>query len=127
KYYKEVWEERNPEKIPELFEDNYVNHAGSRGSLKGPAGIRKNYDSLIEAFPDVRFDLEDILVEDDKVVVRYVMHGTHEGVFQATPGTGNPVTVPGIGIYKIGDGKIKESWVVRDSLTLLKNIGVTAI
>ena len=123
RYYREVWEERQPEAITQLFGASYVNHAGSRGTLAGPAGIRANYDATTAAFPDVRFTLDDVLVEGDKVVVRYTMLGRQDGAFQGTLPSGREVNVPGIGIYRVADGRIQESWVVRDSLALLKQIG----
>lgn len=122
-YYDVVWAKRRPAEIGSLFARSYLNHAGVRGVLAGPAGIRSNYESLIKAFPDVSFVLDDFLVDGDKVVVRYTMQGTHEGEFQGTARTGRAVTVPGIGIYRIEDGLIQESWVVRDSLLLLRQIG----
>lgn len=122
-YYEEVWAKRQPHLIPSFFADDYRNNAGSRGVLSGPAGIRSNYDGLITSFPDIEMSLEEIIVEQDKVVVRYIMRGTHTGVFQGTPATGRKVEVPGIGIYRVSNGKIAESWVVRDSLVLLRQIG----
>lgn len=123
RYYDEVWAQRRPEAIDGLFAAGYLNHAGARGTLAGPAGIRSNYDSLVRAFPDVRFDLDDVVAEGDKVVVRYTMHGTHRGEFQGIAPTGRGVTVPGIGIYRIAGGLVQESWVVRDSLVLLRQLG----
>ena len=123
RYYRDVWEARNPAEIPTLFSPDYRNHAGSRGTLEGPDGIRKNYDGLLEAFPDAAFELADLVCEGDKVVVRYLMRATHSGQFLDTPATGTTVEVAGIGIYRVEDGMIRESWVVRDSLSLLKQIG----
>lgn len=123
RYYREVWERCRPEVIPSLFADSYQNHAGSRGTLSGPAGIRVNYDTILKSFPDVRFELDDIVCEGQKVVVRYTMRGTHSGEFQGIAPTQKAVVVPGIGIYAIADGLISESWVVRDSLSLLNQIG----
>lgn len=122
RYYRVVWEERNPEAIAALFAAGYRNHAGSRGTLSGPAGIRANYDGLIGSFPDVRFDLDDLLVDGQKVIVRYTMYGTHDGPFQDIAATGRKVVVPGIGIYLVADAQIQESWVVRDSLSLLQQL-----
>ena len=122
RYYDRVWDRRQPEAIESLFAPEYANHAGARGTLAGPAGIAKNYQSLVEAFPDVRFTLDDILVEGEKVVVRYTMLGTHKGAFQGKQATGRTVNVPGIGIYRVTGGLIRESWVLRDSLVLLRQI-----
>ncbi|MFC7400618.1 ester cyclase [Chelatococcus sp. GCM10030263] len=125
RYYDLVWDRRQPEAIETLFAPEYVNHAGARGTLAGPAGITKNYHSLITAFPDVRFTLDDVLVDGDKVVVRYTMLGIHQGEFQGRPPTGRAVNVPGIGIYRVAGGLIRESWVLRDSLVLLRQIEAT--
>lgn len=124
RYYKEVWDNRNPDLIPGLFAPEYVNHAGARGVLGGPEGIAKNYASLVEAFPDVRFTLDDVLVDGEKVVVRYTMYGTHQGDFQGHPATRREVVVPGIGIYRVAGGMIRESWVLRDSLVLYRQLGM---
>lgn len=123
RYYREVWDKRRPELIPSLFATTYQNHAGSRGTLSGPAGIQANYDAIMKSFPDVRFELNDVLCADDKIVVRYTMRGTHTGDFQGIAPTNTAVVVPGIGIYAVSDGMIRESWVVRDSLSLLNQIG----
>ena len=123
RYYEQVWTARRPEAVDGLFAPEYVNHAGARGVLAGPAGIRANYQSLVDAFPDVSFDLDDVLEDGDKVVVRYTMHGTHNGQFQQIAPTGKTVAVPGIGIYRVSGGLIRESWVVRDSLVLLRQLG----
>ncbi len=126
RYYDLVWDKRQPEAIEGLFAPEYLNHAGARGVLAGPAGIRRNYDSLIAAFPDVRFVLDDVLVDGEKVVARYTMLGTHQGEFQGKPATQRAVTVPGIGIYRVSGGLIRESWVLRDSLVLLRQLDSTA-
>ncbi|MFS8115371.1 ester cyclase [Rhizobium jaguaris] len=55
--------------------------------------------------------------------VYYTMTDTHEGAFMGIAPTGNRVKVPGIGIYEVRDGMIVESWVVRDSLVLLRQLG----
>lgn len=122
-YYRRVWDEGKTEAIPELFAAGYVNHAGARGTLKGPEGILANYRSLNDAFPDVAFTLDLVLSEGNRVCAYYTMTGTHKGVFMGIPPTGAQVKVPGIGIYEIADGMIAESWVVRDSLVLLRQLG----
>jgi steroid delta-isomerase-like uncharacterized protein len=122
-YYRKVWDEHDVNAIPMLFAENYVNHAGARGTLKGPAGILANYRSLKEAFPDVAFTLDLVLSEGSRVCAYYTMSGTHKAPFMGIPATGNVVKVPGIGIYDVKDNMIAESWVVRDSLVLLRQLG----
>ena len=123
RYYREVWDRRQPELIPPLFAATYRNHAGARGTMEGPAGIRANYDSTITSFSDVSFTRDEVICDGDRVVVRYTMLGTHTGPFMQLAPTGKSVSVPGIGIYRVADGQIQESWVVRDTLVLLRQLG----
>ncbi len=122
-YYRRVWDEGEVDAIPALFASGYVNHAGARGTLKGPEGILSNYRSLKDAFPDVAFTLDLVLSEGSRVCVYYTMTGTHEGPFMGIAPTSSQVKVPGIGIYEVRGGMIAESWVVRDSLVLLRQLG----
>ena len=122
-YYRRVWDEGDTSAIPSLFAETYVNHAGARGTLKGPEGILANYRSLKDAFPDVAFTLDLVMSEGARVCAYYVMTGTHKGTFMGIAPTGASVKVPGIGIYEIKDSMIAESWVVRDSLVLLRQLG----
>lgn len=122
-YYRRVWDEGEMAAIPALFAAGYVNHAGARGTLKGPDGILANYRSLKDAFPDVAFTLDLVLSEGNRVCACYTMTGTHRGAFMGIAPTGRAVKVPGIGVYEVKDGMIAESWVVRDSLVLLRQLG----
>jgi len=60
------------------------------------------------AFPDLQFRVEDMVAEGEKVVSRLTMRGTHQGDFQGIPPTGKQMTVTGITIERIVDGKAVE-------------------
>ena len=76
------------------------------------------------AFPDMKATVEDMVAEGDKVVTRWVMHGTHEGPLQDIPATGKRVTVKGITIKRIASGKIVEEWPLIDMLGTMQQLGV---
>ena len=65
-------------------------------------------------FPDATFSIEEILVDGNKVVVRYIMRGTHQGEIKGITATGNRVEVSGIMIHRIENGKI----VIKKTLPL---------
>ena len=69
--------------------------------------------SLLQtAFPDWRYTIEDLVAERDKVAIRLTGNGTHRGEgFSALP-TGKRVTVDGIALMRLAQGKIVESWQV---------------
>lgn len=122
-YYTRVWDNGETAAVHELFADSYVNHAGARGTLKGPEGILTNYRNTKDAFADGGFRLEKLVANGDQVCAYYKMFGTHSGTFMGISATGRNVDVPGIGIYEVRDGRIQESWVVRDTLVLLRQLG----
>lgn len=78
------------------------------------------------AFPDLRFEIEGQIGEGDRVVTQLRMQGTHERPLMAIPASGRTVDVPGFRIDRFAGGKIVESWFYLDSLTLLRQLGVSA-
>ncbi len=72
---------------------------------------------------DGTFVVEMLVAEGNKVTAYYTMTGTHTGTFMGIPATEREIRVPGIGIYEVRDGKIQESWGVRDTFVLLRQLG----
>jgi len=64
-----------------------------------------------------------MVAQGDKVVVRWIAHGTHLGPFLGIPPTGKPVAVTGIDIFRTASSKLEEAWVNSDILGLLQQIG----
>ena len=75
------------------------------------------------AFPDVRLEIEALVAEDDVVVARWTMSGTHTGVWGDVAATGRKVRFTGVNFFRIADGKIAEMWNVRDDLGLREQLG----
>jgi len=75
------------------------------------------------AFPDWAENVEDVIGEDDRVVIRVTGSGHHRGAFQGIAPTGAHVTATGVGIARIADGRIAEAWAAYDELGLLQQIG----
>jgi predicted ester cyclase len=76
--------------------------------------------------PDARYEVDDLIAEGDRVVVRWRLLGTHQGAFAGIEPTGRPITLKGIAIYRVAGGKLIERWVVSDLHGLLQEIGVPA-
>lgn len=76
------------------------------------------------AFPDLHVQIEDQLAEGDRVATRWTGTGTHNGELAGIPATGKQVTLPGMEIVRIADGKLVEGWEGYDSGTLMRQLGV---
>ena len=67
-------------------------------------------------------EVDDLIAEGDKVVVRWRLLGTHKGDFLGIAPTGRAIALKGIAIYRVKDGKLMERWVVSDLHGLLEEI-----
>ncbi len=75
------------------------------------------------AFPHYELTADDLIIEGEKVVLRFTLRGTHQGDFMGIPATGRQVNVPGIIIYRIADNKIVEHWMQIDSMAMMQQLG----
>jgi steroid delta-isomerase-like uncharacterized protein len=110
--------------LEEVLAANTVDHNPTPGQAPGLEGVKQVFGMFRTAFPDLRFTVEDIIAEGDKVVSRITAHGTHKGDFQGIPPTGKQTTQTGIDILRIAGGKVVERWGEFDNLGLMQQIGV---
>ena len=121
--YKEILEDWNMPLADELVADQFTSHDWPKGSPSGPEAFRNYYSNVIRSVvPDARYEVDDMIAEGDKVVVRWRLLGTHKGNFPDISPTGRWVTLRGIAIYRVEDSKVTERWVVTDLHGLLQKL-----
>lgn len=126
RFYEEVVNKGNLFAADELIAEDFYDHSGS-GSSQGRQAFKQFATMLTSAFPDLHLTVEDMIAEQDKVVARVIVRGTHKGtLFGKIPPTERAVTFTGVDIIRIEDGKIAERWNHRDILGLLQQLGVIA-
>jgi steroid delta-isomerase-like uncharacterized protein len=102
----------------------FVRHdPGLDFEVRGPQGVLQLHDALMPAFPDMKLDLEDLVAEGEKVLVRLVIRAIHTGPFGAMPATGKPIRVPVLDLFQIRDGLLIEHWAQLDNVGMLKQLG----
>jgi steroid delta-isomerase-like uncharacterized protein len=108
----EVFTRGGLDEADELFTSNYALHDPSfPHDVHGPEGIKRYVTAYRAALPDLRVTVEDQLAEEDKVVTRWTVRGTHSGEFLGLAPTGDEVTVSGIEFDRMVGGRIDEAWV----------------
>ena len=121
--YKEILEDWNMPLADELVANQFTSHDWPKGSPSGPEAFRNYYSNVIRSvLPDARYEVDDMIAEGDKVVVRWRLLGTHKGNFLDISPTGRWVTLKGIAIYRLEDSKVTERWVVTDLHGLLQKL-----
>jgi len=109
----------------ELLADDFVEHEETPGLAPTKEGVKEFFRMYIAAFPNLRFDAEDVLASGDKVVARVRVTGTHEGEFMGMPATGKGVNVQAVDIVRFGDdGLAHEHWGVFDAMAMMQQLGV---
>ena len=124
RFYAEVLNGRDVAVLDELAVEDYVEHDPFPGQGNGRADLKARVQALQSAFDPLRFTVEDMIAEGDKVVVRWKNSGTHSGNFMGIPATNKPFSVAGIDIHVVRDGQLAEHWHVVDQLTQLQQMGV---
>jgi steroid delta-isomerase-like uncharacterized protein len=108
----------------ELLAEDFVEHEELPGLEPSKEGVKQLFHMYRAAFPDLRMDVQDVLVSGDKAVARVRATGTHQGEFLGMPATGKSVDVQLIDITRFGDDALaREHWGVFDSLAMLQQLG----
>ena len=92
---------------------------------RGPEALKKVVGLYLKAFPDARCTIEDLIVEGDRVAVRWSARATHRGPLGEIPATGKSIEITGIDILRVSGGRIEEMWTNWDTLGLLRQVGAT--
>jgi steroid delta-isomerase-like uncharacterized protein len=108
----------------ELLAEDFVEHEELPGLEPSKEGVKQLFHMYRAAFPDLRMEVQDVLVSGDKAVARVRATGTHQGEFLGMAATGKSVDVQLIDITRFGDDALaREHWGVFDSLAMLQQLG----
>ena len=130
--------QRNKEIIHRYFEE-WGNQGDTKAAdeliaqsvtLRNPPAIihsledyKKGMAAFHTAFPDLHFTVEDMIAEGDKVVAHWSLRGTQRADYQGRPATGRAVSVTGMSLFRLADGKIQEITVSMDRLGQWQQLG----
>jgi steroid delta-isomerase-like uncharacterized protein len=110
--------------MDERYATNIVVHSSTGEDIRGLKNIKQSESEVFSAFPDNHVTIDDMVVEGDKVVVRYTFTGTHKGEFGGIPPTNKKVKVWAIAIVRIAGGKFVEGWERMDTLGMMQQLGL---
>jgi steroid delta-isomerase-like uncharacterized protein len=118
----EMWNRGDLEAADEIMSRSYVLHEAA-DETEGIEAFKMLVKDFRTAFPSANFDIDDLIVEGDKAVVRYTFSGKHDGDYLGIASTGKEVTATGIRFSRVAEGKIQETWNYLDKLSILVQLG----
>ena len=123
RYLDEIWNHGHQEKEREFVAEKVIVHAPpvpGPGSAAGPPQLATMFRA---ALPDLSLNSDIVFGDGDRVVLSYMVTGTHTGTpLFGVPASGRPLTISGINIFRIKDGKITERWGLVDNAGLMQQL-----
>jgi len=121
----EVFNQGNISMVDELVAPDFVEHEElPPGIPEGIEGVKVLTSQLRKAFPDFKAEIEDLIAEGDRVVVRMNWTGTQQDEFMGIPPTGKSISIEVIDIVRFAGGKFVEHWGVMDNMGMMQQLGV---
>jgi len=126
RFFEEVFAKGKLNVLDEIITKDHVNRGPGNppGLPTGSEGTKQLVTMYRNAFPDLRFTIDEQIAEGDKVVTRWTADGTHQGELAGLPPTNKTSTVTGIVVDRIANGKIAESWGIFDQFGMMQQLGV---
>ncbi len=125
RFVHEVFEQLRPDAVEELVADDFVSHTWpSDGDGKG--ALRRATESMAATLRDPRFEIDDMIAEEDLVVVRVTASATSTGEFMGVDATGRSYEIGEIHIFRVREGKIVEHWHQYDAPGMMRQLGVSS-
>jgi predicted ester cyclase len=121
----EGFNQGNLEAVDEIVSPDVVTH--NPIILDAPSGsdsIRGGIEMIHKAFSDIKVEIHDILAEGDRVATFLQMSGTNIGDYRRGGATGKSLSFRAFFIWRIGDGRLVESWGVADRFDALQQLGI---
>ena len=122
-FFEEIWNARDESAINRFIPEDAKGNDADFGS--GREGFRKQWQQWTDAFPDLHFEIVDMIAEGDKVLTRWIQTGTHSGApFMGVEASGTTIRVEGMSLDRIDDGWVAEGFDGWDALALRRQLGL---
>jgi steroid delta-isomerase-like uncharacterized protein len=120
-----IWNTADFSAASELYAPGYVRHHPTPSANASLDDFKNTVTALHVAFPDCTFTFSDTLVKEDKIVVFAMFTGTNTGSIEELPPTEKKVSVSGVYVFRIVEGKIMEEWTYFNLLSYYEQLGFT--
>jgi steroid delta-isomerase-like uncharacterized protein len=111
--------------MDEFYATDVVFHSGIGEDVRGLRDYKQHNSEFYDAFPDIHWTIDDMILEGNKKATRFTVTGTQKGEFRGIPPTNKKVAIRAISIsHHNTDGKIVEEWHRYDTLGLMRQLGV---
>jgi len=124
RWSEELWGKGELAVADDIIAPEYVRHdPGDPFPAQGPEDVKRIVTMLRMMLPDLSIQIEAMVAENDMVVSRYTTTATDTRGYMGKPPTGRTIRTSAMQMFRFANGKIVESWAVRDDLGTLVQLG----
>lgn len=120
-FFEEIWNKKNEAAIDKFIAEDAAGNDPKFGV--GRESFRAQWKNWLIGFPDIHFEVKEIIAEGNSVASRWTLTGTNTGEFRGKPATGKYVSVDGVSIDRIKDGQVTSGFDAWDELGFLNQLG----
>jgi predicted ester cyclase len=117
------YNERDVSVVDEVIAEHHIDHNPTPGQEEGRAGVKKLISGMLET-GDFNVEVHDVFGDGEMVASRYTITAKHRGEFMGMPADGKVTTTRVIGIDRLVNGQIVESWGEYNPLEMMQQLGV---
>jgi steroid delta-isomerase-like uncharacterized protein len=122
--WEKAWNSRDFEKASSYLAEDYVLENVATGvSTRGRAEFAAYMDSLLQAFPDLKFENKGVIVSGNKAASEYVVSGTQKNEFRGMPATGKSFAMKCCSICEFKEGLYARETMYTDTATMMRQLG----
>jgi predicted ester cyclase len=122
RFFQEIWNDGDESAIDRFIAEDAAGNDPKFGV--GRESFRRQWRRWRAAFPDIRFELDELVAEGDTVVSRWTLTGTHTGPFLGAAPTGVRIRVAGMSLDHLRDGIVVSGFDAWDALGLRQQLGL---
>lgn len=126
KQYYSFWNTGDARYAETALAPDFIDTSLPSGRPQGPRGPILASQGFRKAVPDLKLEVEEMIVTADKVIGRLHFTGHFSGSFGERKGDGRAIDFMAVDIYTIKNGRIAENWHLEDNLSLMQQLGVVA-
>jgi steroid delta-isomerase-like uncharacterized protein len=120
----EFYNQGNIESADDFFAATYMHHDPASPHMRNRDDLKQGLRAFRAGCPDLHITTEDLFADGDMITKRWTYHATHTSDLAGLPPTGNRITMSGLELFRLEGGKIVESWLGYDNLSLMQQLGV---
>jgi steroid delta-isomerase-like uncharacterized protein len=124
-FYDQVMNAHNPAMADSFCTADFLDHNPDPGRTgKGLADTKEGFAAFMAAYPDIKETTNFMIAQGDTVMAHITMTGTNSGSFAGMPPTNKQISIEGIDVVVLKDGKAAERWGFFDTMKMMEQLGL---